>query len=66
MDIYPNPWDFHNTDKKLVSYSGEFKLEYYNLNEIAMGAPIGGECFIVNNKKEKYKIGDCWAACLGN
>jgi hypothetical protein len=61
MDTYSNPWDFHNTDKKLVSYSGDFNLEYYNLNEIVMGAPLGGECFVVNKEKRKYKIGD-WIA----
>ncbi|ARS35671.1 hypothetical protein [Pontibacter actiniarum] len=61
MDSYPNPWDFHNTDKKLTAYTGEFKVEYYNLNEIAMGAPIGGECYIVNKENGKYKIGDCIA-----
>jgi hypothetical protein len=61
MNLYPNPWDFHNTDKKLVSYNGEYRLEYYNLNEIAMGAPIGGKCFIITKENRKFKIGD-WVA----
>jgi hypothetical protein len=33
-------------------------LVYYNLNEIAMGAPIGGECFLETKDKQKIKIHD--------
>lgn len=61
MGSYPNPWDFHITDKNLMSYSGEYRLAYHNLNEIAMGAPIGGQCFIITKENEKLKIGD-WVA----
>ncbi len=45
-DTYPNPWDFNNIDKKLVSPDNFYKAVYYDLNEIAMGAPIGGQCFL--------------------
>jgi len=57
-NTYPNPWDFHNTDNKLVSADNYHKVVYYNLNEIAMGAPIGGQCFLENLDKKKVKIHD--------
>jgi hypothetical protein len=43
---YPNPWDFSNIDKNLISSNGLYKIEFGELSEIAMGAPIGGECFL--------------------
>ncbi|MGV3587290.1 MAG: hypothetical protein ACO1OF_09830 [Adhaeribacter sp.] len=61
MDTYPNPWEFNNGDKKLTSYTGKYKLEYYNLNEIAMGAPIGGECYVITEDNTKLKIGSWFA-----
>ena len=56
-DKYPNPWDFSNNDKNLKSPNGFYKVEYGKLNEIAMGAPIGGECFLINNEK-RIKLSD--------
>ena len=57
-DTYPNPWDFHNTDKTLVSTDNYHRVVYYDLNEIAMGAPIGGQCFLETSDKKKVKIHD--------
>lgn len=57
---YPNPWEFSNTDKEMFSPNQEYKIEFYNLNEIAMGAPIGGECHLLIHQK-KVKL-DNWAA----
>ncbi len=56
IDTYPNPWDFHNADKTLVSANNLHKLVYYHLKEIAMGAPIGGQCFLETADKKKIKI----------
>jgi hypothetical protein len=51
---YPNPWDFSNSDKNLESPNGLYKVEFGELYEIAMGAPIGGECFLnFDNGKSK-------------
>ncbi len=57
-DAYPNPWNFHNTDSILVSPDHLHKAVYYNLNEIAMGAPIGGPCFLETSDGKKVKIHD--------
>jgi len=58
---YPNPWDFRNTDKSLKSKDNRFKIEYYDLSEIAMGAPLGGKSFLTTEDGKKTKIGD-WCA----
>lgn len=52
-----NPWNFHNTDNALVSPDQLYQLVYYDLNEIAMGAPLGGPCYLEGNG-EKVKIHD--------
>lgn len=57
---YPKPWDFSNEDKNLVSPDGQYQIEYDKLSEIAMGAPIGGECFLVGPEDSKLKLSD-WA-----
>jgi len=54
---YPNPWDFSNTDQNLHSPNGEYRLEFGELYEIAMGAPIGGPCYLIFEDK-KIKIND--------
>jgi hypothetical protein len=56
VDTYPNPWDFDNTDKSLSSGDNSQKIVYYDLNEIAMGAPIGGQCFLETDAGQKIKI----------
>ena len=55
---YPNPWDFHNSDKKLISTDNYHRIVYYLLNEIAMGAPLGGQAFLETSDGKKIKIHD--------
>ncbi len=56
----PNPWNFSNMDKNLHSPNGVYKVEFYGLSEIAMGAPLGGTCYLIFNDK-KIKLDD-WCA----
>lgn len=58
VDTLSTPWDFHNNDKKVFSPKGKQKLIYGDLNEIAMGAPIGGQCYLETEDKQKLKIHD--------
>lgn len=58
IDTYPNPWDFNNEDKRLVSTNNFYRVVYSNLNEIAMGAPIGGQCCLETTSGKKIKIND--------
>lgn len=58
IETYPNPWDFQNTDKKLVSVDDYHKVVYKDLYEIAMGAPIWGQCFLETADNKKIKIHD--------
>jgi hypothetical protein len=53
VDTLSTPWDFHNNDKKVFSPKGTQKLIYGDLNEIAMGAPIGGQCYLETEDKQK-------------
>ena len=53
LNIYPNPWDFFNGNPQLISNDGINKIEYDNLMEIAMGAPLGGPCSWINQTGEK-------------
>ena len=53
IETYPNPWNFDNTNKNLESVNGSYKVVYSELNEIGMGAPIGGMCFIELNKNRR-------------
>ena len=55
-DKYPNPWDFSNADKNMISNDGQFRIEFGELNEIGMGAPIGGQCFLVTNNNDKVLL----------
>jgi hypothetical protein len=55
---YPNPWDFSNKDKQMVSPDGHYKIEFGELSEIAMGAPVGGECFLVQSDNSKIRLSD--------
>ncbi|MAD96108.1 MAG: hypothetical protein CMB99_02165 [Flavobacteriaceae bacterium] len=56
---YPNPWDFQNESKELISPDQENKIEYSDLGEIAMGAPLGGYCEWVDKNGIKTKL-DEW------
>jgi len=58
---YPNPWDFSNNDNNLVSPDGQYRIEFGEVSEIAMGAPVGGECFLVNPDNSRVKLSD-WAS----
>jgi hypothetical protein len=58
IDTLSTPWDFHNNDKKVYSPDNFHNLVYYKLNEIAMGAPIAGECYLENKDKQKIRIHD--------
>ena len=49
---YPNPWNFNNIDKCLKSPNRLYRVEFGGLCEIAMGAPIGGECFLLKDGKK--------------
>jgi hypothetical protein len=46
MSFMPDPWTINNTDSVLTSPSGAFKLEYGDLREVGMGAPVGGPLFL--------------------
>ena len=37
------PWDFAN---EYISPNKRFKLKFGYINEVAMGAPLSGECFL--------------------
>ncbi|GBF19649.1 hypothetical protein C21_01818 [Arenibacter sp. NBRC 103722] len=47
---YPNPWDFPNENKNGQEGENKGTLEYTNLTEIGMGAPIGGICKLSTNE----------------
>jgi hypothetical protein len=57
IDTLSTPWDFHNNDKKAFSSKGTERITYGDLNEIAMGAPIGGPCYL-ETEDRKIKIND--------
>lgn len=57
---YPNPWNFSNIDQNLISPNNLFKVEFGELNEISMGVPVGGECYL-NFDGKKIKISE-WCA----
>ena len=47
IETYPNAWDFGNSDKLMKSTFGDYRVEYRDLREIAMGAPLGGQAYLV-------------------
>ena len=56
VDTLSTPWDFHNNDKKLFSPDELHKVTYYDLNEIAMGAPLGGQCSLQTSDNKSLNI----------
>lgn len=46
---YPSPWNFNNTDKNLFSPDGLHRIEYADVNEIAMGSPLAGTCYLMRD-----------------
>ena len=57
---YPNPWNFSNSDKNLISPNQKMRIEYGALGEIAMSAPLGADCYLIIDEKEKVNISN-WA-----
>src|SRR5689334_12157098 len=55
-DHYPNPWNFSNSDNNLTSFDGQYKIEYGDLVEIGMGAPIAGQCFLTTKNDLKILL----------
>ena len=51
VEIHPNAWHFGNSDKRMKSASGDYRIEYGDLMEIAMGAPLGGQAFLISGQK---------------
>lgn len=49
IDHYPNPWNFDNSEGQFISIDGVNSLEYSDLNEVGMGAPLGGKCDWIND-----------------
>nr|WP_319997666.1 hypothetical protein [uncultured Draconibacterium sp.] len=50
------PWDFDNENPRVFSPNGKDKIKYFNLLEIAMGAPLAGKAYLINSKNEKLLI----------
>ncbi|MCO6357722.1 hypothetical protein [Roseivirga pacifica] len=51
IETYPNAWDFGNSDKQMKSTIGDYRVEYGELLEIAMGTPLGGQAYLVSDDK---------------
>ncbi|AZQ57308.1 hypothetical protein EJ994_13315 [Maribacter sp. MJ134] len=56
---YPNPWDFPNENSNGQVDEKKGTLEYTNLVEIGMGAPIGGICKLSSIELDNVLI-DKW------
>lgn len=56
----PNPWNFSNKDIKFVSPDEKYRIEYVDLSEIAMGGPLGGQCFLIYPSKTRLRLSE-WA-----
>ncbi|HEV2831376.1 MAG TPA: hypothetical protein VGW31_05285, partial [Hanamia sp.] len=55
-DNYPNPWNFSNSDNNSTSFDGQYKIEFGDLIEIGMGAPIAGQCFLTTKNDLKILL----------
>ncbi|WP_066627880.1 hypothetical protein [Labilibacter marinus] len=53
---YPNAWDFPPENSNRRTDTNKAILHYSNLNEIAMGAPLGGICKLLYKESEKILI----------
>jgi hypothetical protein len=53
---YPNAWDFPNENSNGLNNDEKAILEYSDLNEIGMGAPLRGICRIKSNKNKSILI----------
>lgn len=52
-----NPWDFPNINTNGEVGESRGTLEYSNLKEIAMGAPLGGTCKLSSNNLQNTLVG---------
>jgi len=53
---YPNAWDFPNENSNGKDNENKATLEYSNLNEIGMGAPLSGICRVKINENNSVLI----------
>ena len=58
---YPNAWDFPIENSNGLKNENKAVLQYSKLNEIAMGAPIGGICELTTSRLNKFVI-DKWCS----
>jgi hypothetical protein len=49
FETYSNPWNFSNSDLKLFALDQTRRIEYGELNEVGMGAPLGGQCYLIED-----------------
>jgi hypothetical protein len=56
---YPNAWNFPHENSNGLKNENCAALQYSNINEIAMGAPIGGLCELAKKGLDKCVI-DKW------
>ena len=57
---YPNAWDFPNENSNGQEDENKATLEYSNLNEVGMGAPLSGKCKVkLNDNKEILIFENC-------
>jgi hypothetical protein len=64
---YPNAWGFPNENSNKLKNENNATLEYSNLNEIGMGAPISGICKLNKKGRNVVLIGNnCGGPALWN
>ena len=64
---YPNAWDFPNENSNKLKNENNATLEYSNLYEIGMGAPISGICKLNKRGEDFVLIGNnCGGPALWN
>ena len=55
---YPNAWDFPNENSNGIGNQNSGILEYSNLNEIGMGAPLSGMCKLKINESKAVLVSE--------
>ena len=63
---YPNAWDFPNEISNKLKNENNATLEYSNLYEIGMGAPISGNCKLNKNGGNIIIGNNCGGPALWN
>ena len=64
---YPNSWDFSNETSNGLDNDNNATLEYSNLNEIGIGAPISGICNLTKKGINNILIGkNCGGPAVWN